>query len=63
MIYCANMSCKYCNDKGKCTCPKVKLNYTMLHTKYQGVKELLECKSYEESDLYKKIKKYLKEEK
>jgi len=53
MIYCYDMRCKYCNDRYKCTNKKVELNYFGINTKYQGYKHLLECKSFEESSLYK----------
>ena len=41
------------NDKYKCTNKKVELNYVGINTKFQGYRHLLECKSFEESDLYK----------
>lgn len=56
MVYCYDMRCKYCNSKNRCTNKRVELNFVGINTKYQGFKELLECKSYEESDLYKNAK-------
>ena len=53
MIYCYDMRCKYCNERYKCTNKKVELKYFGINTKYQGYKHLLECKSFEESSLYK----------
>ena len=61
MVYCYNMKCKYCNEKNKCTNKKITLNFIGINTKYQGFKELLECKSFEESEMSLKLKKILKE--
>lgn len=54
MVTCYDMRCKYCNDKYKCTNKNIELNYVGINTKYQGYKHLLECKSYEPSELYNK---------
>lgn len=59
MIHCYNIKCKYCNDKYKCTNKNVTLNFLGINTKYQGFKEVLECESFEQSDLYKKTMKLL----
>lgn len=53
MIHCYDMRCKYCNDKYKCTNKNIELNYVGINTKYQGFRNLLECKSFEYSELYK----------
>ena len=47
MIYCYQISCKYCNDK-----------YS-INTVYRGYQELLKCESYEESKFSKDMKKFL----
>ena len=60
MIHCYNMKCKYCNIKNKCTNKNIILNFIGINTKYQGFKELLECESFEESDMSKQIKELLK---
>lgn len=53
MVYCYDMRCKYCNDKYKCTNKNVELNYVGINTIHQGYRHFLECKSFEESELYK----------
>lgn len=60
MIHCYDMRCKYCNDKYKCTNKNVELNYVGINTVHQGYRHLLECKSFEESDLYKNTMELLK---
>lgn len=60
MIHCYDMRCKYCNVKYKCTNKNVELNYVGINTKYQGYKHLLECNSFEESELYKNTMNVLK---
>lgn len=52
MITCYDMRCKYCNSKYRCTNKNVELDFVGINTVYQGFKELLECKSYEPSDIY-----------
>lgn len=59
MIYCYQMSCKYCNDKYQCTNKKVVLDFVGINTVYQGYQELLRCESYRESKLSKDMKKLL----
>lgn len=56
IIHCANIKCKYCNDKYKCTNKKVELNCVGINTIHQGFQELLKCTSFEESNLYKRAK-------
>lgn len=56
IIHCANIKCKYCNDKYKCTNKKVELNFIGINTTYQSFQNLLRCTSFEESDLYKQAK-------
>ena len=46
-ISCADLRCKYRNDKGKCTCKKVELSAWSVNTVNMDRKDFLECKSFE----------------
>ncbi len=62
MIKCARIECKYRSDKtGNCQCKKVVLSAWNVATVNMGRKEFLECKSFEESDEYIRIKQAFKE--
>ena len=61
MIYCADLRCKYRNDKGKCTCKKVMLSAWDVNTIYMGKKDFLECKSFEYDEEYIEMWKKLLE--
>ena len=62
MIKCARLECKYRSDStGNCQCKKVLLSSWNVSTVNMGRKDFLECKSFEESDEYKTIKKRMKE--
>lgn len=58
MIKCARIECKYRSDKtGNCQCKKVMLSAWNVATINMGRKDFLECKSFEESEEYKRLKK------
>lgn len=57
MIKCARIECKYRSDRtGNCQCKKVILSAWNVSTVNMGRKEFLECKSFEKSEEYKRIK-------
>lgn len=60
MIKCTDLRCKYYKDC-KCTCKNVNLTYWSIHTLYNGVKDMLECKSFEYSKKYLEMKEKLEE--
>lgn len=47
-LVCANVNCKYNGFRNACTCPQVKLSFRHLHTTFEGLVEVFECKSFEE---------------
>lgn len=59
-VYCGNVSCKYNGDRNKCTAGKISLTFEGLHTKNQGFREVLSCKSYKESEMSKQIRGMIK---
>ena len=61
MIICANIECKYRNNKGKCTCKKVLLSSWHVRTVNMGYKDFLECKSFEYDEEYLEMAKKLKD--
>lgn len=61
MISCADLRCKYRNDKGKCTCKKVELSAWDVNTVNMGRKDFLECKSFEYDEAYIRLGKQLLE--
>ena len=62
MIKCADIRCKYRSDRtSSCKCKNVDLSAWKVHTTNMGYKDFLECKSFEESDRCKEMKKQLKE--
>lgn len=60
-ISCADLRCKYRNDKGKCTCKKVELSAWNVNTLYRGKQDFLKCKSFEYDKEYLEIGEKLKE--
>lgn len=57
MIKCARIECKYrSNRTGNCQCKQVMLSAWNVATVNMGRKEFLECKSFEESEEYIRIK-------
>lgn len=60
MIYCADLRCKYRNDKGKCTCKSVNLSAWSVNTVNMGKKDFLECKSFEVDKTYLELAKKMK---
>ena len=61
MVSCADLRCKYRNDKGKCTCKKVELSSWSVNTVNMGRKDFLECKSFEYDEEYLEMGEKLKE--
>ena len=61
MVSCADLRCKYRNDKGKCTCKKVELSAWSVNTVNMGRKDFLECKSFEYDGEYLEMGEKLKE--
>ena len=61
MVSCADLRCKYRNDKGKCTCKKVELSAWSVNTVNMGRKDFLECKSFEYDEEYLEMGEKLKE--
>lgn len=60
-VSCADLRCKYRNDKGKCTCKKVELSAWSVNTVNMGRKDFLECKSFEYDGEYLEMGEKLKE--
>ncbi len=60
-ISCADLRCKYRNDKGKCTCKNVNLSSWSVNTVNMGRKDFLECKSFEYDEKYLEMGEKLKE--
>lgn len=60
MINCADLRCKFRNDKGKCICKKVDLSSWNVNTVNMGRKDFLECKSFEYDEEYINLGKKLK---
>lgn len=62
MIKCARIECKYRSERtGNCQCKKLILASWNVATVNMGRKEFLECKSYEESERSKELKRRMKE--
>lgn len=61
IVYCAAVDCKHHNGKNRCVLKKICLSEGHLHTKYQGVKQVWECKNYEQSEETKMISAFLKD--
>lgn len=62
MIKCGRIECKYRSDRtGSCKCKNVMLSSWCVATVNMGRKEFLECKSFEESEEYIRIKNVFEE--
>lgn len=59
MIYCADLRCKYRDNKGKCTCKKVILSSWNVNTINMGRKDFWECKSFKYDEEYLDLAKKL----
>ena len=57
-VYCADVSCKFCNDHGVCTQKKIALGWSSVVTLHDGRQEYHRCKTYEESERSKEIGKF-----
>ena len=61
MISCGNIECKYRNKRGHCTHKHLELSSWSVHTVNMGVKDFLECKSFEYDEEYIKLGEKMKE--
>ena len=62
MIKCSRLECKYRSERtGNCQCKKLILADWSVSTVNMGRKQFLECKSYEESERSKELKRRMKE--
>ena len=59
-IYCADVSCKFVNDKGVCTQKTIALGWSSIKTVWDGRQEFNKCKMYEKSEESRKIEKLFK---
>lgn len=59
-VYCADVSCKFCNGNGVCTQKKIALSFHSVMTVHEGRKEFHRCKTYEESEESIKIKQEMR---
>lgn len=59
-IYCADVTCKFCNSKGVCTQGNISLSFHSVMTLWDGRQSYNKCKSYEKSqtavDMEQKLK-------
>ena len=62
-VYCADVSCKYVNDKGVCTQKKIGLGWSSVVTVNDGRQEFHRCKMYEESESAREIRKFFEKQK
>ena len=60
-VYCADVSCRFCNDDGVCTAKNIALAWSSVMTMYEGRQEFNKCKSYEESEFAKRAKKFFRD--
>lgn len=58
-MICTDITCKY-NKDCKCISKRVKLIHCSIVTAYQGRQEYLKCRTYKESEEYKRIQEKLK---
>ena len=49
-VYCADISCAFCNDNGVCTQKKIALSWSSTMTLHEGRKEFNRCKMYQKSE-------------
>lgn len=61
-LHCMDSRCKYCNYDNECTAENVELAFEGLNTIYQGFREVISCKTFEKSDLFKNIEAFMKEQ-
>lgn len=59
-VCCASIDCEY-NINSKCTAKKINLSDGHIHTVYQGVKHIHECKTYKKSQYYEELENTLNE--
>ena len=55
-VLCADVACKYHGDNDVCTARKIKLSWNSVMTTWEGRQEFHRCKTFEESETYKKLK-------
>lgn len=59
-VYCADLSCKHCSDKGICTQKTIALSFHSVMTLYDGRQEYSRCKMYEKSERAKELEAAIK---
>lgn len=57
-IWCAAIECKH-NKGNQCRAKEVNLTEGHLHTVHQGFKQVWGCRTYEESEDYKALRKMI----
>lgn len=57
-VICAHAECKH-NKNNVCKAKEINVGAWLIHTVHHGVKRMEECKTYEESEEYKFMKKAL----
>lgn len=61
-IKCSNIKCAFRNwESGECMCSNINLVFSSIATVNQGQKDILECKSFELDNEYKRLQEKLKE--
>ena len=60
-VYCADVSCAYCNEKGVCTQKSIGLAWTSVMTVHDGRQEYNKCRMYQKSAAMEKIEGFMKE--
>lgn len=48
-VYCCDVTCEFCNEKGVCTQKSICLGYRRVNTVYDGLQDYNKCKSYQKS--------------
>ena len=59
-VYCADVSCEFCNDKGVCTQKKIDLAWYSVCTVHEGRQEFNKCKMYQKSEASKQIEEMIR---
>ena len=60
-VYCADVSCKYCNDDGVCTQKRIGLAWMSVMTVNDGRQEYNRCRMYHKSEIMSKIETFMQE--
>lgn len=56
---CFDLKCKYCGKNWICKAKKIELEYNSINTKYQGIKDILICKTFEKSEEFESLEKMI----